>query len=334
MGRALCLLSITWLTLGCPSCVIDTLGPEAQELPFVFTDHDGETAASEDSTPLCVPHEARCPALLVSEVCAWDGQSWETGACKSGEVCQADLGGCVPVMCDPFATECTGDKTLRSCSGDGLAWEGSTCDSDHYCVGGYCLYGHCLGHVLLLIDRSSSMKPHWQVMRESVLKLVAQHQQTRFGLMAFPGDEKCSVPGEPAIPLTLFGKKELFEAYFDMHGPGISTPLLFGLQQVRAHREEIFAGQGGVLVVISDGEDTCLTSKKLVVEGLEEEVQGLSAAGVQTYVIGYNYQGDSSQLDAIARHGNTGRDTYVRAGDESELDDAFSGIVSDIKLCL
>jgi hypothetical protein len=314
------------------SCTLDTTQPNAQDLVVVFAEHDAVT--TEDVPPLCTPGEATCTALLESQVCHWDGQSWDTVACKSNEVCQADWGGCVPVMCQPFTTECTADQSLRTCSPDGLAWEAGSCDDDHFCTEGYCLYGRCLGHVLLLIDRSSSMKPHWQSVRQSVLNLVSSHDEARFGVMVFPGDEKCTVPEDPAIPLTAFGKEEVFEAFFNAYGPSISTPLLGGLKRVRQNLDSIFGDQKGIVVVISDGEDTCQGNKQMVANQLKNETQALSDAGVQTYVIGYKYQGDTAQLEAIAGHGNTGRDSYIKAGNENELDDAFKGIVSDIKLCL
>ena len=178
------------------------------------------------------------------------------------------------------------------------------------------------------------MKPHWGTVRESVLKLVSAHDKTRFGLMAFPAEGKCSIPAGPAIPLTGYGKSILFDAYFQTYGPGMSTPLLAAVKQVRDSRENLFGDQAGTVVILSDGEDTCEGPKPKIISELKSEITALTAQGVKTYVIGYNYQGDTGQLNVMARSGGTGYETFIPAGNEAELNDAFKGIVSDIKLCL
>tara|TARA_Y100001934_G_C11925169_1_gene573127 strand:- start:177 stop:503 length:327 start_codon:yes stop_codon:yes gene_type:complete len=108
------------------------------------------------------------------------------------------------------------------------------------------------------------------------------------------------------------------------------------MKTIRSQHSAIFKGEEGMVVVLSDGEDTCEKelSQEELPQALADETQALSAAGVKTYVIGYNYQGNAAQLDAIANVGNTGLESHIPAGNESELEDAFKGIISDIKLCL
>jgi hypothetical protein len=292
---------------------------------------DGEPAKD-----LCEPWDVRCPSLLEMEICATDGQSWKPQSCLAGETCVEELGGCMAQICQPFATECTGDQTYRTCEAAGMDWTKSSCDEDHFCTQGYCVYGPCLGHVLLVVDRSSSMNPHWSTVHESVYKLVSGNDNARFGLMVFPGGEKCEVPEEPVIPLTIHNTAETFDAFFNISQPGMSTPLLEAMTVLEDNHESIFKGQAGVVVVLSDGEDTCekQTGPLGLTMKLSAKTQALTDAGIRTYVIGYNFKGNTGQLDAIASHGNTDKLQHIPAGSESELDDAFSGIVSDLKLCL
>ena len=166
--------------------------------------------------------------------------------------------------------------------------------------------------------------------------MVENNPSTRFGLMVFPGDSKCDVSKTPTISLRAHRAKEAFEAYFESNQPGNATPLLEAMKTIRSQHSAIFKGEEGMVVVLSDGEDTCEKDleEDALPQALAEQTQALSAAGVTTYVIGYNYQGNAAQLDAIASHGNTGLESHIPAGNESELENAFKGIISDIKLCL
>lgn len=319
------------------TCLLGLLAGCAQEGPIYLTlpDTTGEDAVLDTSTG-CKPGDVRCPSLLESEECTADAKTWFSQSCQVGETCIAEFGGCVPHICDPFETSCTSDKTYRRCEANGMDYEDLLCEDAYYCVEGQCLYGPCLGHVLLVLDTSGSMNPHWESVQTSILALVESNPNTRFGLMVFPGDSKCSVSKKPIISMRAHRAKEAFEAYFDENQPGSSTPLLEALKTLRAQQGTIFQDQEGTVVVLSDGEDTCEKEleKAELPDALAIETQALSDTGVKTYVIGYNYQGNASQLDAIASHGNTGAETHIPAGNESELDHAFTGIINDIKLCL
>ena len=295
-----------------------------------------EVSVDSGDSEACSPGEVRCKSLLESEKCTADKTTWLPQLCQPEETCVAEFGGCIPHICDPFSTRCTSDKTFRQCEASGIDFEDLICDEDSFCVEGQCLYGPCLGHVLIVLDTSGSMTPHWESVETSILTLIENNPKTRFGLMVFPGDSKCQVSKNLEISLRAHRAREAFSAYFDYHLPGSSTPLLAAMQRLGEQHSGIFDGQEGVVVVLSDGEDTCDKEHDddTLPKALAEETQALASAGVKTYVIGYNYQGSTAQLDAIASHGGTGHETHIQAGNEAQLEDALKGIVNDIKLCL
>ena len=65
----------------------------------------------------------------------------------------------------------------------------------------------------------------------------------------------------------------------------------------------------------------------------EQSTLGLLNQNIRTYVVGYNYDNDTSGLDARAVNGGTRRDHYTYVGDEEELDRAFESIIRDMKAC-
>lgn len=294
-----------------------------------FGKMDGELTPEK----LCDPWEVRCPSLLVSDVCSQDGERWESVDCVAGQTCLEEFGGCMPQVCEPFVTECQGDRTIRTCGAAGRSWEEGACAEGSFCSEGACVYGPCLGHVLLVLDRSASMIPHWPALHSSVLKLVSDRPTTRFGLMTFPSDTPCEVESSPEIPLSTHQTEASFNDFFDAVKPVFTTPLLFAMETARTYRASLFKGQEGVVVVLSDGQETCEKGDPDLLEKLSDVTDDLSQDGIRTYVIGYSFQGNTAQLDAIAAAGSTGLTTHLKAGNEVELDAALDGIISDMKLC-
>ena len=105
------------------------------------------------------------------------------------------------------------------------------------------------------------------------------------------------------------------------------------METARTYRASLFKGQEGVVVVLSDGQETCEKGDPDLLEKLSDVTDDLSQDGIRTYVIGYSFQGNTAQLDAIAAAGSTGLTTHLKAGNEVELDAALDGIISDMKLC-
>ena len=208
------------------------------------------------------------------------------------------------------------------------------CTSGEICFEGQCRWEGCAPIVIFLIDRSGSMSGDWQDVATSMLGVVAAHPQLRFGLMAFPIDDDCDVSSSLQVPLTM-GDLEPFVSWFGSHDGDGSTPLLGAMDAVLAGAPSIFGSIGGTLVVVSDGEDTCADESDEEIVPLLGGDAGLlqTEHDVHTYVIGYSYSGDAAPLDIMASYGGTDYKEFIPAGSESELTQALSEIVTDIKLC-
>jgi hypothetical protein len=284
---------------------------------------------------LCAPGQWQCPSVLARALCSEDGGEYGVPeACPAGQRCAGSTGECRDLLCTPGDTSCAGDRSVSRCSDDGQTWLAPEyCNPGTFCIQAQCALGGCLGHVLLLIDRSGSMDQHWGEVRRSVLRLVSENPTARFGVMGFPQWYTCEVPSWPQIGLSTHNLDAKLASFFDDHPPGGPTPLAAALELVKAKAASLFGGEAGTLVVLSDGADTCedpgtiLETLAAVTTSLRQE------RGVTTWVIGYRYTGDEAQLDAIAAQGGTASGVYLLAGDEQELDEAFRGIVTDWKLC-
>ena len=129
-------------------------------------------------------------------------------------------------------------------------------------------------------------------------------------------------------------------AWFEEHQPFGQTPLLAAMNHMGAVLPDTFPA-GGALVVLSDGADTCAYSgmsyeerEALIVDELGAVTSGLFADhGIKTVVVGYQYEGNPDQLNAIAQSGGTGMEAYTEAGGEQELTMALVAIVDDLKEC-
>jgi len=299
-------------------------------------DAGGEDIAP-DAALSCVPHKRFCLSPTISATCLSTGLGYTAPQdCAEGTFCRGETGECQLPFCQPLAVQCEDTGHYRQCYEDGFGWtEGLACPEQTTCTGDRCVYDKCLANVLLVVDRSGSMWPRWQAVLSSLSRLVQGNPDARFALLGFPYDKEggtgCDVPTELDVPLDV-NAPLVFTAWFADHPPNGNTPLLYAMQAAAQLAPAAFGDAGGTVVVLSDGEDTCVGSG--AVGPLGEVTQQLwDQHGIATYVIGYNYDGDPSQLNDIAAHGGTTHATYIPAGSEAELDDAFEGIVHDFKLC-
>lgn len=293
-----------------------------------------DTGPAPEAT-LCTPGQWLCPSVRSRALCSEDGSTIGVPeACPPEQRCAGDTGECRDLLCTPGDTSCAGDRSIARCADDGQAWLAPEyCNPGTFCIQAQCALGGCLGHVLLLIDRSGSMEQHWGEVRRSVLRLVSENPTARFGVMGFPDWYTCEIPAWPQISLSTHNLDAKLTAFFDDNPPGGPTPLAASLEQVRARAVSLFGDEAGTLVVLSDGADTC-ADPTTILETLTSVTSALrTARGVTTWVIGYRYTGDEAQLDAIAAEGGTPDGVYLPAGNEQELDEAFRGIVTDWKLC-
>ena len=121
---------------------------------------------------------------------------------------------------------------------------------------------------MFLVDRSSSMNKSWTNVRNSIDSVIESNPSVRFGLTVFPSDadpadgffgslsgcvtgydwpnSRCK-PRQPSSPI-----------FFDQNGVKGATPLVSAMEHVAVNATDFWPeGQGGYLVVLSDGADTC-----------------------------------------------------------------------------
>lgn len=261
--------------------------------------------------------------------------------CRPGETCVD--GECE--VCTPDMVECLSETTYRQCNNTGLAWSPTlSCPDGQACLPtaagsdeGRCLPYECSSRVLLLVDYSGSMWSHWDNVRRSVARLVADNPDLRFGLKAFPdvGTWSCGVSSTLEIPFS-DDNANAFDAWFANNPPSGATPLAEGVEAVRQNATTIFGELGGTLIVLSDGEDSCYFGSggpgirfalATATAGLYEQHK------VRTFAIGYSFGGDPGELDVIANNGGTGLRTHIPAGNEAELSSAFDGVIDRVKFC-
>ena len=285
---------------------------------------------------VCRPNEPYCAGPATIGICnaTGDGPS-TTAACLPTQGCHEFDHECAERICEPGSLGCRTAVTLHRCLPSGAAYDldGSPCEPDQLCVDSWCVYRPCVPTVMLLVDASGSMDAHWGAVRDSVHELLEANPDTIFGLMTFPASGwECVVNPYPPIPLDYYSPDRL-DDWFDKNSPSGPTPLHEALRLVVSSGGAAFGGYGGSLVVLSDGADTCYEGQDLIgsLESLTATLH--SAYKIRTYVIGYAYNGNPAQLNAIARNGGTQHQNHIPAGNETDLVDAFQAIVDDFKLC-
>jgi hypothetical protein len=85
------------------------------------------------------------------------------------------------------------------------------------------------------------------------------------------------------------------------------------------------------LVLVTDGMDTCTS---LGVSYFIDLTNLLVAMGIKVIVVGFAFDSDPAQLDAIASNGGTEFTTYIDAADEPALNAAFTAIGTSIINCV
>lgn len=274
----------------------------------------------------------------------------DTGADTSAEADTAP--DTTATVCPPNARECLDTSRFRICAADGSQWNESACGGATYCDQGLCRDQACVANVMFLIDGSSSMGSEFPNVRRSVASVITANPEVAFGLSMFPVGLGCSIgdgtPGLfqppvnwPHVPLTLNAASPI-DSWFAANGAaGGATPLISAMEWFAENAPAVWGDAlgGAYLVVMTEGADTCRCDQEdpdrsgCLVDGLSAATRALAAAGVKTYVIGYQYGEEPEALDAIAQNGGTSFTNFIYAGNEASLTDAFESIVADAKLC-
>jgi hypothetical protein len=287
----------------------------------------------------CWPGDPACQSLQMVGQCAADGSEILEDTlelCPDGEVCRASEGVCVVPVCEPESWRCVNPFVYQICDAIGSQWEASeACPDNFVCKETGCVYAPCVPTVLFLVDRSGSMDDKWSAVHASVSAIVSDNPEAIFGLSHFPSgasSESCSASPGLRVPFSFAGI-DPFDAYFTTTTPEGLTPLVEAVEVISKYADSVFGAYKGSLVVLSDGGETCI-SEEIGVRLTDAVTELKVVHGVSTYVIGYNFSGDTYQLDVMAANGGTSFTSHIVAGDEASLIDAFQSVVNDIKLCV
>lgn len=216
-------------------------------------------------------------------------------------------------------------------------------------------------NVLIVLDRSNSMYEaipfgpvevdRWNPAVMAInAATAALDDRVSFGLMLFAGDATCGagtvvVPVGPsnatAIASALSGAPETI-----VQG---GTPIAASL---RAARAELATLEGdSYVLLVTDGAPNCAsghngftcrcTGGSCLINPLNclddanavAAVQELAAAGIGTYVIGYDTGEWVEVLDRMATAGDTGRSTHFPVGDEASLESALRAVAGSVVSC-
>lgn len=301
------------------------------------------TLDTEGTTTIeCAPDEDFCLSLLASAHCNESGDDYETTECGNEKACGELSGSCEEVICSPSKIACADANNRYQClpSGTGFG-EPTVCSDGFVCLNGSCMNEECLAEVAFLVDTSQSMALEWGGVAASLASLITKSPTASFALMTFPSNNGvCTLEQQAALGMKT-GQSEEILGWFDKHEAFGQTPLLEAMKSMESILPPLFTSPNGALVVLSDGADTCAFAEMSIEEREPLIVQGLGAAtqllfqdhGIRTYVIGYQYQGNPDQLNAIAANGGTAKTTYTEAGNEADLTSVLVAIGQDLKLC-
>ncbi|MCK6572783.1 VWA domain-containing protein [Myxococcota bacterium] len=330
--------------------------PETPDAPLIDVRLAADAAADTDPAPdtpaegVCTPDDVRCPDEFTVETCAPDGRGWaQTGVCGGDERCQRDAGGCAPIVCEPGEARCADEQTALICLNDGSEFGVVPCDDEEVCTDGRCLAPLCFPGVMFAVDRSSSMGPHWQDVRRAVAATIMNNPAVRFGLSAFPSENGgfvgCASGDWPHVPIQPDAGPAI-DAWFAGWDVGGATPISSTMEYMAANVDALWGAErgDGYLIVLSDGADTCSCSLydeerqaeeriACIADELTTATQSLATQGIHTYVIGYAYGDDPTQLEVMAANGDTETGEYLVAGSEASLTLVFDQILRDVKFC-
>jgi hypothetical protein len=222
--------------------------------------------------------------------------------------------------------------------------------------------------MLIVLDRSGSMNPdsnddetdRWGGSRTALIEVTASFgDKVRFGLMTFPGrtgndddddDEAQCAPGMLDVPVGLNAGPAIATTLQGMDADG-RTPTAAALQAALPIISQAPAPDQTVppkyVLLVTDGDPNCgdadgggrggggggrdNTARTQTIAAIE----ALAAAGVKTFVVGYQTAGTDfvDQLDRMAAAGGTGETTHRSVASGADLNMTFSEIAANVISC-
>lgn len=110
-------------------------------------------------------------------------------------------------------------------------------------------------NVMLVIDRSGSMQPHWGSLLHLTPYIEGMGALTHTGLTLFPGGGACTQTGELVVPLGEDNGDAVLDA-IERSETGGTTPMVETLTQLRTSEMLQDPGRDNVLILVADGQPT------------------------------------------------------------------------------
>jgi len=206
--------------------------------------------------------------------------------------------------------------------------------------------------VMILLDNSGSMTEDAggstkEVQAVSAITLMVNdpiNEDKEFGLDIFPDgsggflNSGCGTNGAPPVPIADANAQNIINYLNNSYNPDGATPLLAGLKYYATQANATSAGlygdnTSGYIVVVSDGSDTCYSGFNIVQQLRATTTELVNNLGIRSFAIGFGSGVSGDELNAIAQNGGTSILTYLQADNETQLQDAFEQIASDIVSC-
>jgi len=192
--------------------------------------------------------------------------------------------------------------------------------------------------VMILIDHSGTMSGgKWNIARNAIYTLMETFAVTslEFGLDVLPdvANYDCGVSAPVVIDSGPDTEDDITAALEAMTTTS-TTPIYDAMD---AFIDPDYApgltatAYDKYLVLVTDGMDTCTS---VGVSDFINLTSLLVEMGIKVIVVGFAFETDPAQLDAIAANGGTEFTTYINAGDEPALNAAFTTIGSSIINCV
>lgn len=270
-----------------------------------------------------------------------DDESPQVGVCPAGQFCsQARL--CLP------EGECRGG---RDCGAGLICNDAGRCEPGSLCGGQSYAAARILPNLLIVLDRSCSMRARvgdvrkWQAAVDAIAALTRQYEgQIRFGLSLFPDLQGLAcAQSDIVLPVADANEapiRDLLTAALNAgdrywpDGPCV-TNIDTAMEQAATEPRLADPEQRGFAMLVTDGQQSACNLAGSD-RGTEDIIGQLNARGVPTFVVGFGGEVDARQLDAFAIAGGVARadaPRYYQADDAAGLLAALQNIGSQVVSC-
>ncbi len=229
-------------------------GPEAGWSEALFACNLQEICTG-GACVFCPDGPTRCAPNGDLEICDASAGGYRVEPCPLMSACSGSPAACgvpPPPFCLAGAYDCAHSTALSLCNATGNGWEpGLTyCAMDERCGFGACLPGPPERRVMLVVEGSVRVAPHWATLFAGIWHAVSRSPLPAYGMTIFPSHVQPTLPPSfPQLPLGHLNGASILAAVFAANPPAGSAPLIETLDRL-SESHPLFLGKPGVTVVI------------------------------------------------------------------------------------